>query len=236
MSYFMYYITQMNLSELYNEILPKTSAFLGVFFIVMIIGYGILYFIDFVPEAPEENRNVSLVEDDTVYTEPLPVTVEEETEPIADIEISNDPLPVSITIERLNRTVTVLNPTSRSVADLDAALLKGVVRHPDSAKLNDKNGNILILGHSSYLTNVFNKNFQAFNGIQNLTWGDIIKVRSGDTEYTYQVDRVHEEKASTVNVAIWANAPKLTLVTCNTFGAKEDRFIVEATLVSKKAL
>lgn len=233
MLYFMYYIAQMNLSELYDEILPKTSAFLGVFFIVMIIGYGILYFVDFVPEAPEEATNASVIENETTYEE-TPVAVEEEPEPI--VESNNDPLPVSITIERLNRTVTVLNPQSRSITDLDAALNNGVVRHPDSATLNNQNGNMLILGHSSYLTNVFNKNFQAFNGIQNLTWGDIIKVRSGDTEYTYQVDRVYEEKASTVSVKVWASEPRLTLVTCNTFGAKEDRFIVEATLVSKKAL
>lgn len=232
----MYYIAQMNLTTLYNEILPKTSAFLGVFFIVMIIGYGILYFVDFVPEAPAETNNASAVVEDTTYTyeEPSPVVVAEE--PVPTLESKNDPLPLEISIERLDRTVTVLNPSSRSVADLDAALLKGVIRHPDSADLNDQNGNILILGHSSYLTNVFNKNFQAFNGIQNLTWGDTIKVRSGDTEYTYQVDKVYKEKATTVKVPVWASKPKLTLVTCNTFGAKEDRFIVEATLVSKKAL
>lgn len=231
----MYDIAHMNLTNLYNEILPKTSAFLGVFFLVMVIGYGVLYFVDFVPEAPEEATNASVEEDVVItYEEPLPEVVEEEPAPVT--IGNNDPLPLSITIERLNRTVTVLNPTTRSVADLDAALLKGVVRHPDSATLNNQNGNILILGHSSYLTNVFNKNFQAFNGIQNLTWGDIVKVKSGDTEYTYQVDRVYKEKATTVSVRVWSNEPKLTLVTCNTFGAKEDRFIVEATLVSKKAL
>lgn len=224
----------MNLTNLYNEILPKTGAFLGVFFVVMVIGYGILYFVDFVPEAPEEAQDTSTVDDEVTYEEPLPIIEEEEPLPL--IVNDSNPLPLAITIERLNRTVTVLNPTSRAVADLDAALLKGVIRHPDSATLNDQNGNILVLGHSSYLTNVFNKNFQAFNGIQNLTWGDIIKVKSGDIEYTYQVDKVYEQKASTVNVPVWASQPKLTLVTCNTFGAKEDRFIVEATLVSKKAL
>ncbi|MEX0912960.1 MAG: sortase [Candidatus Paceibacterota bacterium] len=217
----------MNLNDLYNQIFPKTAAFLGVFFVVMIAGYGILYLIDFVPEPKGEGTEESA----EAYEEPSLV---EETPPL--IESTADPLPISITIERLGRTVTVLNPTSRTVADLDAALLKGVVRHPDSADLNDKNGNILILGHSSYLNNVLNKNFQAFNGIQNLTWGDVIRLKSGDTEYTYRVDRVYEEKASTVNVPVWASEPKLTLVTCNTFGAKEDRFIVEATLVSKKAL
>jgi LPXTG-site transpeptidase (sortase) family protein len=132
--------------------------------------------------------------------------------------------------------VSVLNPTSRSIAELDNALLKGVVRHPDSADLNEQNGNMLILGHSSYLKNVFNKNYQAFNGIQNLKWGDTITLRSRDYEYIYRVDRVYEAKASTVTIPTKSAGQKLTLATCDTFGAKEDRFIVESTLVSKKAL
>lgn len=225
----------MNLNTLYNEILPKTSAFLGVFFIVMLIGYGILYFVDFVPEAPNEAENASALKDEAVVYEETPSVVAE-TVPVTPVDSTNDPLPTTITLERLGRTVTVLNPTSRVVADLDTALLKGAIHHPDSADLNDKNGNILILGHSSYLKNVFNKNFQAFNGIQNLTWGDTIIVKSSDSEYTYRVEKVYEQKASTVNIPVWSNEPKLTLVTCNTFGAKEDRFIVEAILVSKKAL
>ncbi|MEZ4200358.1 MAG: hypothetical protein R3B69_02055 [Candidatus Paceibacterota bacterium] len=58
-----------------------------------------------------------------------------------------------MSISALGRTVPVLNPASRSVAVLDEALLSGVVRHPDSADFSEP-GNILILGHSSYLPNV----------------------------------------------------------------------------------
>ncbi len=225
----------MDLSRFFNEIMPRMSAFLGVFFVVMMIGYGFLYFIDFVPEAPTDNEakkaeeTASVIEEEPAAAQP----VIEETPTVA---INNDPFPISISLSPLDRTVTVLNPASRSVADLDAALLKGVVRHPDSADLNDEQGNILILGHSSYLKNVFNKNYQAFNGIQNLKWGDTITLKSSDMEYTYRVDRVYEAKASAVMVPTKASQAKLTLATCDTFGAKEDRFIVEATLVSKKPL
>lgn len=222
----------MNFSQIFNEILPRASAFLGVFFVVMMVGYGFLTMIDFVPEEPKEaavtNKETEIVE----TTSDIDST--EET-PIAPATFG-DPYPNAITIDALNRTVTVLNPNSRSIADLDEALLKGVVRHPDSADLNDQNGNMLILGHSSYLSNVFNRNFQAFNGIQNLSWGDTVRLRSGDMEYTYRVDRVYQAKASNVTIPTKSAEQKLTLATCNTFGAKEDRFIVEATLVSKKAL
>ncbi|MEZ4200359.1 MAG: hypothetical protein R3B69_02060 [Candidatus Paceibacterota bacterium] len=40
------------------------------------------------------------------------------------------------------------------------------------------------------------KNFQAFNGLQELTWGDEIRVTSGDTAYVYQVDRVYKASAT----------------------------------------
>lgn len=219
------------LFKLYSEILPRLGAFLGVFFVVMVIGYGILYIIDFVPETPQEEANTEIVNEDTSTTSELETALEFE-----ESIFSNETLPISITIDALNRTVSVLNPNSRNITDLDNALLKGVVRHPDSADFTDDKGNILILGHSSYLNTVLNKNFQAFNGIQNLTWGDTIRLRSNDTEYIYQVDRVYQDKASAITIPTKATTAKLTLATCNTFGAKEDRFIVEATLVSKKAL
>lgn len=220
-------------SNLYNEISQRALAFLGVFFALMLIGYGVLYFIDFIPEAKEVTEaEFDEVGTENVYESDLFEEVPMEVTP----NLSVDFLPINITIDSLDRTTTVLNPSSRNIQDLDNALLKGVVRHPDSADLGDENGNILILGHSSYLNNVFNKNFQAFNGIQNLVWGDTIRLYSGDTEYIYQVERVYQDKASAITIPTKSTTPKLTLATCDTFGAKEDRFIVEATLVSKKPL
>lgn len=144
-------------------------------------------------------------------------------------------LPLSLSIEKLEKTVTVLNPTSRSIADLDAALLDGVVRHPDSATLSQE-GNVFILGHSSYLPNVFNKNFQAFNGIQNLAWGDTITVTSADMVYTYRVEKVYRARAQDVTVPIAGTGNRLTLATCNSFGSVDDRYIVEAKRIDESRL
>ncbi len=216
-------------SKLINDILPKSGAFLAVFFVVMVIGYGFLYLVDFVPEpVTTEDQAILSATTTNEVLEPI-----EEEVPV--IDSNADPLPVSITFDSLDRTVTVLNPSSRAIADLDNALLKGVVRHPDSDDFTGP-GNILILGHSSYLKNVFNKNYQAFNHIQDLTFGDTIRLKSGDTEYIYKVDRVYKAEASDVNVETGGDEYRLTLVTCNVLGAKEDRYILEATLVSKKAL
>jgi LPXTG-site transpeptidase (sortase) family protein len=205
----------------------RKVPFLAVYFLVVLVSYGVLYAIDFIPEAPETEAT------DTVVA----ATVEQEAAPVAPAapSVRVAPLPLTISFDTLGRTVTIQNPTSREVKDLDAALLHGAVRHPDSADFSNP-GNIFILGHSSYLPTVFNKNFQAFNGIQNLEFGDVIRLRSSDTEYVYRVERVYKAKASDVVVPNSRGEAKLTLATCNSFGQKDDRFVVEASLVSKKAL
>ena len=204
-----------------------------VFFLVSVgiiaLTYGFFFVIDFLPETPSEKKTS------------LPAVVEEVPASTTLVQEATttpeavDPFPVSITFDSLGKTIAVLNPESRSVAALDTALLSGVVRHPDSADF-ERTGTIFLLGHSSYLPNVINKNFQAFNGIQKLGWGDVIRLRSGDTEYVYHVDRTYEVKASDAEVEIESGVAKLTLATCNSFGSKDDRFVVEATLVSKTAL
>ena len=118
---------------------------------------------------------------------------------------------------------------------MDTALLEGAVRHPDSAKLA-QNGNVFILGHSSYLPTVINKNFQAFNGIQELAWGDTIEVSSGSHVYVYEVEKVFKAQASDLTVPIAGEERRLTLATCNSFGSTDDRFIVEAREIEVRSL
>ena len=95
---------------------------------------------------------------------------------------------------------------------------------------------MFILGHSSYLPNVFNSNYQAFNGIQNLEWGDTIELKTEDAVYTYRVDKVYQAKAQNVIVPIADTGNMLTLATCNSFGSVDDRYIVEAKRVDVTVL
>jgi LPXTG-site transpeptidase (sortase) family protein len=81
-----------------------------------------------------------------------------------------------------------------------------------------------------------NKNFQALNGIQNLAWGDTIEVRSAEKVVIYQVEKVYKAKAEEVTVPLEGTGPRLTLATCNSFGAKDDRFIVEAKAIETRTL
>ena len=214
-------------NELYTQFKLRKIPFFVAFFIVVMLTYGVLYAIDFIPEpipaAPSEIEEVTPVSDVVAATEPEQEQVEH-------------PLPTKIIFDSLNnKEVTVLNPASRDIEDLDEALLEGVVRHPDSADFEHE-GNIFILGHSSYLPNVLNHNFQAFNGIQELTWGDRIRLQSEDTEYVYRVERVFQAAAADVIVPFTPGEARLTLSTCDSFGSKDDRFVVEAVLIGKEAL
>lgn len=206
-------------------------AFFGVFFLVFLISYLILVAIDFVPE-PKTDQEIKN------ETEQAPAQIEQMAHDAFSYPMGAEHtpvMPVSIHIEKLGRTVQVLNPQSREVADLDAALLEGVVRHPDSANLA-QSGNVFILGHSSHLPTVINKNFQAFNGIEDLAWGDTIEVTSEGYLHIYEVEKVYKASASDTTVPIEGTGPRLTLATCNSFGSTDDRFIVEAKRIDVRPL
>jgi LPXTG-site transpeptidase (sortase) family protein len=214
-------------TELYSQIKARKVPFFAVFFVTVLCTYALLYAVDFYPEEPQAEE-ATMVEEMV-----LEETVTEEIPETAEVSY---PLPTKIIFDSLDgREIEVLNPVSREIADLDEALLSGVVRHPDSADFADE-GNIFILGHSSYLPNVLNPNFQAFNGIQELVWGDRIRLHSEDTEYVYRVERVYAAEASDVIVPFTPGEARLTLATCDSFGSKDDRFIVEAILIGSGPL
>ncbi len=160
----------------FEVVAQNKVRFFSVFFIIFTLTYAVFFALDFLPEAPSTTKADEAVATSTPEAPaPKPVPVVSE--------------PVSMTITELSRTVPVLNPASNDIPTIDAALLNGVARHPDSAKLGE-DGNILILGHSSHLPNVFNSNFQAFNGLETMTWGDKIYLDSADTRYVYGDEKV----------------------------------------------
>lgn len=233
--------TQVQLDAIISHIAPRKWEFVCTFFVVFTLTYALLFALDWLPEAPatdESERGVAVAAASTTAAVTATDTSDrslDDTSEAEDSAAKRDDLPATITIDALDRTIPVRNPTSRTIADLDEALLTGVVRHPDSATLTD-DGNVFILGHSSYLPNVLNRNFQAFNGIQNLAWGDTIRLTSADTEYVYRVEKVYQAKASALTVPVVGTGSMLTLATCNSFGTTDDRYIVEAKLIETNRL
>lgn len=201
-----------------------TFFFVAMGIITLTLGFFTL--IDFLPEKPVDDTTSEVVDDATYDAS------KKSNSDIVSMQ-SSEAYPERIVIDALDKTIPVLNPETNDVATLDTALLSGAVRHPDSANFQ-KTGTMFILGHSSYLPVVHNKNFQAFNGIQKLVWGDTIRLFSKDMEYIYTVDKVYEAKAADARVPLQYEEAKLVLATCNSFGTKDDRYIVEASLVAKR--
>ncbi len=222
-----------NFEDLIDAIYLRKVAFLATFFVIFLLSYGLLAWFDLLPEpvAPKapEVEQTQLAETGLIES-PDSVLATSTVETPAPVIDQGPLLPNKLVIDRFERTIEVLNPESNLVADLDAALLHGAVRHPDSATM-DREGSVFILAHSSYLPSVLNKNFQAFNGIQNLKFGDTVRLEAEGFEYVYRVDKVYKAKAEDATIAIAGNTKRLILATCNSFGSKDDRYIVEAELV-----
>ncbi len=154
----------------------------------------------------------------------------------ADSQQSKTVLPVKIYIEDLNKTLKVDNPTSTDIELLNKGLKKAVLRYPGTATLDALNGNTIIFGHSSHLPQdrVFNPMYRAFNDIEKLKKGARIVVIGDDgAKYIYRVSKIWKAKAGEDSIYVKTGQKKLTLVTCDNFGAKEDRWIVEADFVVK---
>lgn len=223
-----------NFKSIIDEVMASKLHFLAAFFFIFTLSYGVLYALDFYPE-PITSMSKDVKEPAPAVVNPVVIAPVVATNTESTLAVGADTLPVELTIPSLDRNVTVLNPASNSVSAMDAALLKGAIRHPDSATFGEE-GNMLILGHSSYLPTVHNRNFQALNGIQNLKWGETIKLSSKDTVYTYKVEKTYKAKASGYTVPVKGKGKTLTLITCNSFASTDDRYVVEATLISTKKL
>jgi len=226
-------------THLLEALLIRKISFAVTFFVVFFVSYGVLAWADFLPEAP---KPVSATHTETVPVNASSTEIERDESKdgvVAGTSTAALPQatfqPDTIIFDSLDRSVAVLNPTSRAIDDLDAALLYGVVRHPDSALMGQL-GTVFILGHSSYLPTVLNNNFKAFNGIQNLKFGDTVRLQSDGVEYVYRVDKVYKANAAELTVPIAGEVQRLVLATCNSFGSTDDRYIVEADLLETKTI
>ena len=140
---------------------------------------------------------------------------------------ANSEIPLRIVAKSIGLDKTIANPSSTDVEVLDAALQGGTVRYPTSARLGEE-GTVLIFGHSSYLPIVRNQNYKAFNGIQKLKAGDTVSVYSASAEYRYTVTGVRLANAAEDVIELPSTGKFLTMVTCDSFGKKTDRFVVTA--------
>ena len=150
-------------------------------------------------------------------------------------EVPSNPVPIRVVVESVDLDVAIESPLSTDIAVLDEALLHGAVHYPGSGTLNDDK-NMFLFGHSSFLPVVRNQNFKAFNGLRDVEEGAYIHVYSSTHVHLYRVTSKALKNASDAVVELEAAAKKLTMTTCNSFGAKSDRWVVEAEFIGMQVL
>ncbi len=158
------------------------------------------------------------------------------TSTVPELTVLTSPsLPIRVAIPKIAVNDPVSNPISTDPAVLDNALLGGVVHYPGSGTLEDSE-NIFLFGHSSYLPVVHNQAFRAFNRLGELQIGDEVQLFSDTREYTYKVTKVELVSASEELINFKEGRKKVILSTCDSFGKKTDRFVVEATFAESHLL
>ncbi len=199
------------------------SAFLSVFFLTL----SVLVLLGLAPTfVMGPASRIGLVGTEV----PAPSTSAPQNGIDAPFENGQGESPIGIEIPSVGVKANVSNPSSTDIDVLDEALLKGAVRYPTSAKLGEE-GNVLLFGHSSALPVVHNQSFKAFNEIAKLTPGEPVLVYSNGRRYAYAVESVKPADVENDAIPLAVEGSLLTLVTCNSFGDKSDRYIVTARLV-----
>ncbi len=135
-------------------------------------------------------------------------------------------VPERVSIPELGIDAEIHVPKSIDVSTLDALLALGAVYYPGSGVV--ERGNVFIFGHSTNWAIVKNQAYKTFNNLEDLEPGDRIYLSGEGWKAAYEVESVRVAPDSEVLVSFGGVEPRLTLSTCNTFGLKEERVVVEA--------
>jgi LPXTG-site transpeptidase (sortase) family protein len=138
--------------------------------------------------------------------------------------------PTRLVIPSISVDTVISNPKSTSFEVLDAALTKSAVRYPGSGLPGI--GNMFIFGHSTGFSVVQNQAYKVFNKLKNVKVGAMVTVYSKSAVYEYRVSNVKLVDKSKQLVEFDTQNNMLTLSTCDSFGRDQDRYVVEADLVS----
>lgn len=185
--------------------------------------------------------------DDEVIDEPAPIEeatlIDSEPPDVVDERTINQQVlgttegepPVRLIVSSVGIDTPIVNPDSQDIDALNTALNSGAVRYPGSGTPENIT-NMFIFGHSSHLPVVNNQAYKALNDLEDVLPGDLIRVQTATAEYHYRVTDVQLVSADNAWVEFASNIKKLTLSTCNNFGSKQDRFVVEAEWIGEFAL
>lgn len=134
--------------------------------------------------------------------------------------------PTRVVISSVGIDTQVLEPSSVLVEVLDQFLQRGAVYYPGSGTIEQ--GNIFIFGHSTNWPVVQNQAYKTFNNLEDVKVGEEITVYADGKKYIYEVEKVSLLDANAAFIDLSRSGRRLTISTCNTFGQKSDRWVVDA--------
>jgi LPXTG-site transpeptidase (sortase) family protein len=206
--------------------LKKThTQFIGWFTLIFLVSFGAMYVLGFIPSEllGGDTPNVLEVFDDSVVSAADLPTIEN---PIATKREYHGEFPTHISIPSIGVDARVSVPKNTSAATLDESLTHGAVYYPGSGLLAD--GNVFIFGHSTNWKVVNNPAYKTFNGFKDVKQGDEIRVKGSSNTYIYKVLSVTLANDDEIWVDLSSDKKLLTLSTCNTFGKKQERYVIQA--------
>jgi len=206
--------------------MPKKSQakFILYFLVAFILLFCLMYSVGWVPDSIKQNNGDSLR---TLWDKAQKIAIDKQLN-LVGMTAEN---PTRIVIDKIGVDVTISNPNTTNVATLDEYLKQGAVRYPGSGLLGQ--GNMFIFAHSAEAFVIINNlNLKAFNGLKNLSSGDVIMVYSESNAYIYKVTSVKLVDKNQALVKLDNSKNMLTLSTCNTLGAPSERYVVEADYIS----
>jgi len=203
-------------------------------FVVQVIGFVAIVFVGagflgFLPEEVDFFTRKNTVEpevSDNIVSPMAQESINVETSVLANSSVLPYAIPQTIKIPKVDIKTIVEIPTSQEINVLNESLEKGAVYYPESGNIAE--GNMFIFGHSSNWKLVQNQAYKTFNGIEELVPGDEIILEADGREYIYEVAQVSLVNDDEALVEIGGTGRKLTLSTCNSFGEKQERWVVEA--------
>jgi len=222
--------------QILDFIIDKRYVFAMIFFSVSFSTFTFLYATGLIPAEfkvaqTDANAQVNADPEDQAILEGAPASLGR-----VDASAPSDAqgeMPTHIVIDKIGVNSIITDPATTDENVLDADLAKGAVRYPTSGKLGE--GNLFLFGHSTNHPVVNNQAYKTFNNLDKLNIGDQIVVESADHIYVYKVFSVRLTTADEALVQLDSTRNMLTISTCNTFGQKQERFVVEADFVKAES-
>jgi len=144
----------------------------------------------------------------------------------SELGIVTGELPLEIYVPSIDLRSHIEAPSVAKVDILDAALMKGPVYYPGSG--TPGSGNVLLFGHSSSWTVVRNKNYKIFNKLKEAKKDEFVYVKTSSGTHIYKVVDVKKVSKYNTWVQFDQKKPTITLATCDSFGKRSDRWVLEA--------